>query len=100
MSVYYIINNDHFSTLLTGSEISSGTFRITSKSIGYDATNTGYETFNFHILDSPSSTSQQTYNIKARVDSGTLYIGRVENPDNISARPRGISSITLLEIGA
>ena len=92
--------SDHFTSLLTGSTITNGTFQFTSKAIGADSTTTAFETQNYHIIDSPSTTSQLTYNIKARIGSGTLYIGRVENPDNVSARPRGISTITLMEIGA
>ena len=92
--------SDHFTSLLTGSTITNGTFQFTSKAIGADSTTTAFETENYHIIDSPSTTSQLTYNVKARIGSGTLYIGRVENPDNVSARPRGISTITLMEIGA
>ena len=87
------------STLDSGSP-SNGTFMFTNKAIGADSTTTAYETESYHIIDTPSSTSQLTYNIKVKVGGGTMYINKVENPDNVSARPRGISTITLMEIGA
>ena len=90
--------SDFLTSDLTGSEITNGTFSFTGKSLAPDQTSTGFETESYHILDSPNTTSQVTYDVRAKVGSGTLYVGRVENPDNISARPRGISTITLMEI--
>ena len=55
------------------------------------------------FLDSPSTTSSTTYKIQAvnRVDSqgGTMYINRTEQDRNtVGYDPRGVSSITVMEI--
>ena len=55
------------------------------------------------FLDSPSTTSATTYKIQAvnRVDSqgGTMYINRTEQDRNtVGYDPRGVSSITVMEI--
>jgi hypothetical protein len=56
-------------------------------------------TYNF--LDSPSSTSSLTYKIRYLVSSGgTAYINRTATDADSAAYSRGVSSITLLEIGA
>ena len=58
--------------------------------------------FHFTILDSPNTTSSTTYDVRVlNVYSGnTFYINRAENNENTSARPQGVSSIILMEIGA
>jgi hypothetical protein len=55
------------------------------------------------FLDSPSTTSATTYKIQAinRVDTsgGTMYINRTEQDRNtIGYDPRGVSSITVMEV--
>jgi hypothetical protein len=56
-------------------------------------------TYNF--TDSPSSTSALTYKIRYQVSSGgTAYINRSATDADSAAYGRGVSSITLLEIGA
>jgi len=54
----------------------------------------------YSIIDSPSSTSQLTYDIRVRGNGSTMKINGNHNPDNIQQRPCSISSITLMEIGA
>jgi hypothetical protein len=54
----------------------------------------------FNFLDSPSTTSSVTYAIQGSVKSGTLYINRSNSdPDTVDGQ-RGVSTITLMEIGA
>ena len=55
------------------------------------------------FLDSPSTTSATTYKIQAvnRVDTqgGTMYINRTEQDrDTVGYDPRGVSSITVMEV--
>ena len=51
----------------------------------------------YTFLDSPNTTSQITYEVHAK-SSGTIRINNNNNPDNISARPCSVSTITLMEI--
>jgi hypothetical protein len=56
-------------------------------------------TYNF--VDSPSSTSSLTYKIRYLISSpGTAYINRTATDGDTASYSRGVSSITLLEIGA
>ena len=54
------------------------------------------------FLDSPSSTSAQTYKVQfgATNVAATTYINRTENDSNESYSLRGISTITVMEIAA
>lgn len=54
----------------------------------------------YTFLDSPSTTSQITYDVRAKVGSGEIRVNNNNNPDNITARPCSVSTITLMEIGA
>ena len=58
----------------------------------------------FHYLDSPNSTSQQTYSIRLRYNttsgSETVYLNRTKDDDNAYYRDRSISTITAMEIAA
>ncbi len=54
-----------------------------------------------NTFDSPSSTSAITYSVKASHGRGattTLYVNRTAGDDNSSITPRGISTITLMEV--
>ena len=54
-----------------------------------------------NILDTPASTSALTYKVQYKVSSpGTVYINRTESDSNTSTFIRGMSTITLMEIGA
>ena len=56
-------------------------------------------TYNF--VDSPSSTSSLTYKIRYQVSTGgTAYVNRTATDGDNSVYARGVSSITLIEIGA
>ena len=58
------------------------------------------ENYNFTIVDSPNSTSQLTYDVRVKLNnsSDTYNINRATNDENSSGRPRGVSTITCLEI--
>jgi len=51
-----------------------------------------------HFLDSPSSTSAQTYKVQWITNGGANYLNRSANNDNITDRARTISVITVMEI--
>ena len=53
----------------------------------------------YTFLDSPSTTNQITYDVRAK-SSGEIRVNNNNNPDNITARPCSVSTITLMEIGA
>ena len=61
------------------------------------------DTIHFQYLDSPSSTSQQSYSVLLRHDSGSAkhitMNQSYENTDN-TYQPRGISVITAMEVAA
>lgn len=50
------------------------------------------------FVDSPASTSTQTYAIQGRIQTGTFYLNRTANDSDNGVYPRGISTITLMEI--
>ncbi len=54
----------------------------------------------FNHLDSPSSTSAQTYTLQVTGNnaSGYIYINQTNSDDNAWYRPRGVSTITVMEI--
>jgi len=59
----------------------------------------------FHFIDSPSSTSQITYAVKvgntySLATSDIAYINRTPDDSDTGYIPRGISTVTLMEIGA
>ena len=53
----------------------------------------------YTFLDSPSSTSSITYDVRCKANS-EIRINNNNNPDNIVERPCSVSTITLMEIGA
>jgi len=52
------------------------------------------------FLDSPATTSATTYKIQTRVTGSTGYINRTVTDTDNGVYPRGISTITVMEIGA
>jgi len=56
------------------------------------------KTHSFQLLDSPSSTSAQTYKVQARSKAGTYHINRSVNDTDDVDHGRASSSITLIEI--
>jgi hypothetical protein len=59
------------------------------------------QTIGTTILDSPSSTSALTYKVQYKVSTpGTVYLNRTANDGDTATYIRGISTITLIEVGA
>ena len=58
--------------------------------------------YHYTFLDSPNTTSQQTYAVRVKnmYGSSTFYVNRAENVENSSSRPQSVSSLILMEIGA
>lgn len=52
------------------------------------------------ILDSPNTTSAITYKVQAVTQGQTIYINRTEHDSDSTDRPRSVSTITVMEIGA
>jgi hypothetical protein len=52
------------------------------------------------FLDSPATTSATTYKIQTRVTGSTGYVNRTITDTDSAIYPRGISTITVMEIGA
>ena len=53
-----------------------------------------------NYLDSPASTSAETYKIQVRVNTGTLRVNTTGSDPNSASSPRTSSTITLMEISA
>ena len=82
---------------------SNRNYGITLFSIGYYGQNNNDtpEVASFHYLDSPNSTSEQTYKATFRHEgSGTLYINRTVQDNDASNKERGTCNITVMEVGA
>jgi hypothetical protein len=59
------------------------------------------ETVSVTFLDSPATTSATTYKVQVRVGSAdTVYVNRTSTDTDVSAFPRTVSSITVMEIAA
>ena len=72
--------------------------RTRASAIAYDGTGNLTTTIIAEFLDSPSSTSSETYSVDVLTNSGTVGINTsIEDQDN-SARGRSASTITLMEI--
>lgn len=74
----------------------SGVF-IASENNGHG---NGAETYANHFFDSPNTTSQCTYKLQWRWQGGTIYLNRSRDDTDNASFPRGVSSITVMEIGA
>jgi len=89
------------SNLINASSPGSRTPSITSGvQMGDSNGDVNAEPYSFSILNSPSTTSSITYDVRVKQisSSGTVYINRVEDDLNNNIRGRGISTITLMEI--
>ena len=85
------------------SQTGSRNYGITVFNINYYAQENSRtpETSSFQYMDSPSSTSEQTYKATFRHEgSGTLYINRTITDDSASNSERGTSNITVMEIAS
>ena len=58
------------------------------------------ENHSMTFIDSPATTSATTYKIQTRSTSGPIYINRTLTDTDSAVYPRGISTITVMEIGA
>jgi hypothetical protein len=58
------------------------------------------ESYCFTIVDSPATTSSVTYAVRARNFGGleVTYVNRSEGDGNLNSIPRGVSTITLMEV--
>ena len=66
---------------------------------GRDESSSGGQVYSITYLDSPSSTSEQTYKLQTSVQSGgEVAINKSQNDGNAAYRGRGTSSITVTEI--
>jgi len=89
------------SNLINASSPGSRTPSITSGvQMGDSNGDVNAEPYSFSILNSPSTTSSITYDVRVKQisSSGTVYINRVEDDLDNNIRGRGISTITLMEI--
>ena len=61
------------------------------------------EALHFHLVDTPSTTSQLTYTVKVKtLSSSTIFINKHSDDggNNNANIPRAISTLTCMEIGA
>jgi hypothetical protein len=62
---------------------------------------TNISTYNATFLDSPATTSETTYTVRTRMESGdTLFINRTSSDTDSALFPRGVSTITLMEVAS
>jgi len=54
--------------------------------------------YSFSLLHSPATTSSFTYKVKGYATSGTFLLNRSQADENIAARGRNVSTITLMEV--
>jgi hypothetical protein len=86
------------STAISIGASSGSRTQVSSVAWGSGSNNTSnMQSMNF--LDSPSTTSSTTYKLQTIATfSELVYINRVARDDNASYEPRGVSSITVMEI--
>ena len=54
----------------------------------------------YHVIDVANTTSAITYDVRVRGQGADFTINQNRNPDNVQERGCGLSTITLMEIGA
>ena len=54
----------------------------------------------YSFVHSPATTSAFTYKVRCRVNGNTLYVNRSDVDDDQLNRPRGVSTITAIEVAA
>jgi hypothetical protein len=86
------------STAISIGAASGSRAQVSSVAWGSGSNNTSnMQSMNF--LDSPSTTSSTTYKLQTIANaSQQVYINRVARDDDASYEPRGVSSITVMEI--
>ena len=86
-----------------GTTVGNRIYNVSSQSY---TENAGYscQAIPIHFLDSPSSTSAQTYSIRlvyhTTSSTETIYLNRTRDDDNQYYRGRAMSSITVMEVAA
>jgi hypothetical protein len=93
-----LFRNGSATTYVGDAEGSRRRVSTSTRNVGND-NNSSHLTFDF--LDSPASTSAQTYDVRlghAQADTRTLYINRSDFNQNGAVDSRQASSITLMEI--
>ena len=69
---------------------------------GFDSSivSNGVENISVSFLDAPSTTASTTYSVKVNTSnpSDTVYVNRSADDGDSSSRPRGVSTITLIEV--
>ena len=69
---------------------------------GFDSSivSNGVENISVSFLDTPSTTASTTYSVKVNTSnaSDTVYVNRSADDGDSSSRPRGVSTITLIEV--
>jgi hypothetical protein len=67
---------------------------------GASAQNYFMTSYAITFLDSPATTSATTYKVQALATAQTAYINRTVTDTDAASYPRGISTLTVMEIGA
>jgi hypothetical protein len=67
---------------------------------GASAQNYFMTSYAITFLDSPSTTSSTTYKVQTLATAQTTYINRTVTDTDAASYPRGISTLTVMEIGA
>jgi hypothetical protein len=96
-------NDINTTRLLRDSTVISAGATASNRSLGFAGMRTAsadnIETVSVTFLDSPATTSSVTYKIQVRIGSGdTIYVNRTATDTDVSAFPRLVSSITVMEI--
>jgi len=74
--------------------------RIQCAAWGSSYSNQSTTTRSMTFLDSPSSTSEQTYKLQVNLDGSTFYLNRTATDTDNTSFGRTISTLTVMEIGA
>jgi len=91
-------------SVITGASGDADGSRGLASSMAYLINSGGsVQTISMQYLDSPASTSQQTYSIQLKYFAGgthTIYINRLKSDDNAQYRTRSASFVTAMEVSA
>ena len=90
------------SNMLASEATSPGNRTVVIHHSGHRGAAGQMESITSHIIDSPNTTSQITYDLRVEKQTSTIYINMSgDDPTNNSASyPRGVSTFTCMEIGA
>ena len=86
------------STAIGLGDSSSSRLQVHNASFSDDGANNATVPINY--LDSPSSTSALTYKIQVRDDTSGVRVNAAPGDSDNDTYPRGVSTITLMEVGA